>query len=93
MQKMQRLYEKDHKVLEENEFTYTASDAVKITLKGNLDILSLEILDDELLSKENKEDLIQLLKLAYKGAKDQIDKAEDELAKKYQSGATGGIGF
>lgn len=92
MQKLQRQYEKEHKLLEEKEFTYTANGAVKVTLKGNLEMADVEILDDELLSE--KDDLIEMIKLAYNGCKDQINDAEEELAAKFQqSNRMGGFPF
>ena len=92
MQKLQRQYEKEHKLLEEKEFTYTANGAIKITLKGNLEIVDIEILDDELLKE--KEDLVEMIKLAYNGCKDEVNNAEEELADKFQqANRKGGFPF
>ena len=82
MQKLQRQYEKGHKLLEEKEFTYTANGAIRVVLKGNLEMVDIEILDDDLLKE--KEDLVEMIKLAYNGCKDQINEAEEELANKFQ---------
>ena len=92
MQKLQRQYEKEHKLLEEKEFTNTANGAISVTLKGNLEMVNIEILDDELLKE--KEDLIEMIKIAYNGCKDQISEAEDKLANKFQqANRTGGFPF
>jgi len=92
MQKMQRQYEKEHKILEETEFEYTANGAVKIVLKGNLEMVSLEFLDPELL-KDDAEMVADMIKLAYDGARDQINDAEDALAQKFQQNSKGGMMF
>ncbi len=92
MQKMQRQYEKEHKILEETEFEYTANGAVKIVLKGNLEMVSLEFLDPELL-KDDAEMVADMIKLAYEGARDQINDAEDALAQKFQQNSKGGMMF
>ena len=92
MQKLQRQYEKEHKLLEEKEFTNTANGAVTVTMKGNLDMVSIEILDDDLLKE--KEDLVEMIKLAYNGCKDQINDAEEALADKFQqANRKGGFPF
>lgn len=92
MQKLQRQYEKEHKLLEEREFTNTANGAVTVTMKGNLDIVSIEILDDDLLKE--KEDLVEMIKLAYNGCKEQINDAEEALADKFQqANRRGGFPF
>ena len=93
MQKVQRAYDKERKVLEEQEFTYTVSGAITLTLKGNMDLVSLEILDDSLLSVDNKEMLTDMIGLAYQNVKDQIVKADDELTAKYQNQSTLGRMF
>ena len=92
MQKLQRQYEKEHKLLEEKEFTNTANGAVTVTMKGNLDMVSIEILDDDLLKE--KEDLVEMIKLAYNGCKEQINDAEESLADKFQqANRKGGFPF
>lgn len=92
MQKLQRQYEKEHKLLEEKEFTNTANGAVTVTMKGNLDMVSIEILDDDLLKE--KEDLVEMIKLAYNGCKEQINDAEEALADKFQqANRKGGFPF
>lgn len=92
MQKLQRQYEKEHKLLEEKEFTNTANGAVTVTMKGNLDMVSIKILDDDLLKE--KEDLVEMIKLAYNGCKEQINDAEEALADKFQqANRKGGFPF
>ena len=92
MQKLQRQYEKEHNLLEEKEFTNTANGAVTVTMKGNLDMVSIEILDDDLLKE--KEDLVEMIKLAYNGCKEQINDAEEALADKFQqANRKGGFPF
>ena len=55
-------------------------------------MVDVEILDDELLSE--KDDLIEMIKLAYNGCKDQINDAEEKLAAKFQqSNRMGGFPF
>ena len=75
MQKMQRQYEKEHKVLEET-----------------LEMVSLEFIDQELL-KDDPEMVSDMIKLAYNGARDQINDAEDALAAKFQQNNKGGMMF
>ena len=92
MQKLQRQYEKEHKLLEEKEFTNTANGAVTVTMKGNLDMVSIEILDDDLLKE--KEDLVEMINFAYTGGKEQINDAEESLADKFQqANRKGGFPF
>ncbi len=85
MQKVQRAYEKERGQLEEKEYSHTVSGAISITLKGNMTLVKLEILDDSLLSVENKEMLIDMITLAYTTVKDQIMKEDEELSAKYQN--------
>lgn len=55
-------------------------------------MVDVEILDEELLKE--KEDLIEMIKLAYNGCKDQINDAEEELAGKFQqANRKGGFPF
>lgn len=82
MQRAKAQYDKEHKKIEETVFEYTASGAVTVKIKGTLEIQSIEILDDDLLS--DKEGLQDLIKIAFNGCKDKIMEAEDELASKFQ---------
>lgn len=90
VQKMQREYEKAHKILEETSFEYTANGLVKCTLKGNFTMEKIEILDKDALSDQ---DLIEsTIILAYNGCKDKIMDEEDKLANKFK-GMNGGFPF
>ncbi|HBP44216.1 MAG TPA: hypothetical protein DEA28_03495 [Firmicutes bacterium] len=91
MQKLQRQYEKEHKLLEEKEFTYTANSAIKLTLKGDMTFVSLEFLDKDILDKENADIISDMIKLAYDHIKEEINKAEEEIASKFK--VPGGFGF
>ena len=91
MNKMQRQYQKDLDILAEKEFEFTANGAVKIILKGSMDIVSIEFLDDDVL--EDKEMLQDMIKNAYAGAKQLVNDAENKLQEKYQGLAKGGMPF
>lgn len=84
VRKLQREYEKEHKVLEEKVFEGTANGVVKVYLKGNLTIEKVEFLDDSILSADNKEMIEETIAIAYQNAKDLIDAQEDKLMAKYQ---------
>lgn len=92
VRKLQREYEKEHKVLEEKVFEGTASGVVKVYLKGNLTIEKVEFLDDSILSSDNKEMIEETIAIAYQNAKDLIDAEEDKLMAKYQQ-QPGGVFF
>lgn len=85
MNKVQRQYEKERAVLEEKEYSYTANGVVKLTLKGNMELVSLEILDDDIVNKDDKDMLIDMITLAYNNIREQILKEDDELTTKYQN--------
>ena len=93
MQKMQRQYEKEHKVLEETEFENVANGAVKVVLKGNLEMVSVEILDKDMLNADDVDMIQDMIMLAYNGCKDKINDAEEKLAAKFQQNAKGGMMF
>ena len=63
MQKTQREFERKQKLLDEKEFEYTANGAVKITLKGNMDFVSIEFLDKDLLNADD-EDMLKEITLS-----------------------------
>lgn len=84
VKKMQREYEKQHKILEETIFEGSANGVVKVYLKGDFTIDRIEILDDDILNKDDKDTLEESIKLAYQSAKDQIMSKEDELTAKFQ---------
>lgn len=86
-QKMQKEIGKVEKELKEKEYTVTlGGEAVKVTVKGNLRVQSIDI-DEELLEKENKEDLIEMLTAAVNEA---LTQAETEKEKALGS-ITGGV--
>ncbi len=93
MNKVQRQYEKERAVLEEKEYSYTANGVVKLTLKGNMKLVSLEILDDDIVNKDDKDMLIDMITLAYNNIREQILKEDDELTTKYQNQANIGRMF
>ncbi len=93
MQRMQREYEKAHKTLEEKEFSYTANNAIKVTMKGDMTLISIEFIDDEILEKDNAEMISDMLVLAYNNIKDQINNEEDAIAAKFKGAIPGGMGF
>ena len=92
MNKMQRQYEKERKVLDEKEFKYIANGAVEVVLKGDNTLSSITFVDPEIL-KEDPEMVQDMIKLAFDGAKDLLDKAEEELANKFKKSAMGGLPF
>ena len=92
MNKMQRQYEKERKVLDEKEFKYVANGAVEVVLKGDNTLSSITFVDPEIL-KEDPEMVQDMIKLAFDGSKDLLDKAEEELANKFQKSAMGGLPF
>ncbi len=92
MNKVQRQYEKDKKVLDDKSFEYTANGVVTVTLKGDYSMFGISFADPDVL-KEDPEMVSDLIKLAYDGAKALIDKANDELVEKYQKNAAGGLPF
>ena len=91
MQKMQRQYEKEHKILEETEFSYTANGAVEIVIKGDMELVSIKILDKSLLNEDDSDMLEDMIKIAYDHVRDEILAKEDELAEKFKN--VGGFGF
>lgn len=92
MTKMQRQYEKERKLIDEKEFKYTANGAVEVVLKGNNTLVSVTFIDQDLL-KEDPEMVQDMIKLAFDGAKNLVDQAEEELAAKFQKNAVGGLPF
>ena len=91
MQKMQRQYEKAHKVLEETEFTYTQNGVVKITVKGDMSLVGIEFVDASALEADNKEMLEEMISIAYENVRQQVLDAEDALADKFKVGGAFGL--
>ncbi len=92
VKKMQREYEKEHKKLEETTFKGSANGIVEVALKGDFTLEKVTILDDSVLSKDDKEMIEEAIVLAYNKAKDEIMAKEDELAAKFQQ-QPGGMFF
>ncbi len=92
VKKMQREYEKAHKVLEETVFEGSANGLVKVFLKGDFTLDHVVFCDDSALEKDNKELLEEAIVLAYKDCKSQIDAKEEELMEKFQK-QPGGMFF
>lgn len=93
MNKAQKQYEKEHKTIEDNTYEATANGVIKVTMKGDFTLVSVEFLDDELLSKENKEMISDMIKIAYKNCIDKINEDENILMEKYQGNNMMGMKF
>ncbi len=92
MQKAQREFNKEYAKLEKKEFKGNANGAVEVTVTGDLSLKSINILDDSLLSKENKEELEDMICLAYKKCQEQINQESEAISAKFKQG-TGGMMF
>lgn len=92
MTKMQKQYEKERKVLDQKEFKYVANGAVEVIIQGDYTLKSVTFVDPEIL-KEDPEMIQDMIKLAFDGAKNLLDEAEEELAAKFQKNAVGGLPF
>ncbi len=92
MTKMQRLYEKEHKQIEDKEYEFVANGVVKVVLKGNYELVSIEFIDKDAV-KEDPEMVEDMIKIAYNGCKEQIESDEQTLADKFKKTAGGGMMF
>jgi len=92
VKKMQREYEKAHKVIEETTFEGVSNGLVKVYLKGDFTLEKIEFLDDDALNKDDKEMIEKAITLAYKDAKDKIMKEEDKINSEFQK-LPGGMFF
>lgn len=92
VQKLQREYEKEHKILDEAHFSATTSNAVKVTLKGDFTLVGVEILDKEVLNPSDPDTLTEIIRLAYNSCKEQIMEKEDELMARFKK-KPGGMFF
>jgi len=92
MQKAQREFNKEYLKIEEKEFKVSSNGAIEITLLGNFTVKEIKILDADLVKPENKEELEDMLVIAFNKAKEQIQAENDELTRKFQS-TRGGFGF
>lgn len=91
MTRAQREFDKEYKKLEEKEFTETANGVVKVTCLGSYELKKVEVLDDDLLKPENKEELQDMIVLAFGKCKENIDKEGEEISAKFKKGAGGFI--
>lgn len=87
MQKVQREMEKKQRQLDEKEFEYTANGAVKVVLKGNMELVSIDFLDEDMLNKDDADILKDMIKLAYNGCKKLIEEANEELENSFKAKA------
>lgn len=84
VKKLQREYEKAHKVLEETTFEGTSSGLIKVYLKGDFTLEKVEILDADALKDGDKDILEESITLAYKDAKEKIMAEEEKLNAQFQ---------
>lgn len=84
MQKTQRELNKEYAKLEQKEFKETANGVIEVTMLGNGDVKEIKILDDDLLSKDNKEELTEMIILALNKCKETINKESDAIGAKFQ---------
>ena len=85
-QKMQRDIENKKAELEQMEFT-GKSEWVEIKFKGNREVISVNILNDEAFDKENKDMLCDMIQLAIQDGLKQIDtETETKLGSYSQMG-------
>ena len=89
MQKTQREFNKEYAKLEAKEFKANANGVVEVVVMGDLSLKAVNILDDSILSKENKEELSDMICLAYKKCQEEIQKESDEISNKFKQGAGG----
>lgn len=88
-QKMQKELAKAQKALEEKVFDFSSQGgAIKIKIKGNREIIDLDI-DEDAIDKDEKEMLQDMLKLAINEALAMIDEEFEKIAPK----APSGLGF
>ncbi len=89
MQKTQREFNKEYAKLEAKEFKATANGVVEVVVMGDSSLKAVNILDDSILSKENKEELSDMICLAYKKCQEEIQKESDAISNKFKQGAGG----
>ncbi len=92
-QKMQKELAKVENELNENEYESTMGGGViKVTVKGNMEVQNISI-NEELLEKENKEDLEEMLKSAINDALDKATKDKEKTMNKITGGVKMPGGF
>ncbi len=89
MQKTQREFNKEYAKLEAKEFKANANGVVEVVVMGDLSLKAVNILDDSILSKDSKEELSDMICLAYKKCQEQIQKESDAISNKFKQGAGG----
>ena len=88
-QKMQKDLERLSEEMNVAEFEGSASNGlVKVTINGDMRLLSVDI-SEEILNKDDKEMVQDLLVIAFKNAADKVDAMRNEKL----SAATGGLGL
>ena len=86
-----KLQETQNELANEEITVEVQNGAVKVTLKGSMEMVSVEFLDKDVI--EDPEMLADMIKMAYDGAKAIINEEEDKIQAKYQSMAKGGMPF
>ncbi len=89
MQKAQREFNKEYAKLEAKEFSANANGAVEVKVMGDLSLKEVKVLDDDLLKPENKEELSDMICLAFKKCQEDIQKESDAISAKFQQGSKG----
>ena len=83
-QKLQREINKAQDELKAKEFTVEKGGAVKVVVKGDCRVKSIEI-DKDALAPENKEMVEEMVMMAINEAEDQIEKESEAINNKYTS--------
>lgn len=91
--KMQRESEKKLKALDEKEFTYTANNAIRLVMKGDMSLVNIEIIDKDILDKDNADMLTDMIKLAYDHIREEINAEQDKINAELSSKLPGGFKF
>ena len=90
-QKMQRQLNKAMAELNEKEFNVTKSGAVTVTMFGSHKIKSIEV-DDDAFEKENKDMVLELIRLAVDDLLAQIAEEKEKINEAI-TGSRNGFGF
>jgi len=89
MQKTQREFNKEYAKLEAQEFTGNANGVVEVKIMGDYTLKEINILDNDLLKPESKDELSEMIILAYTKCQEQIQKGTEDINNKFQKGAGG----
>lgn len=90
-QKMQRELQKAQTELAKKSFSGTNGGAVTVTLLGSREVTKVDI-DEDMMTKEDKDMLEEMIKNAINDALDKIAKAEIEVNERI-TGRSGGLGL